>query len=294
MVDWAAFEELGQFTTLSADRRQALSDELQRHLASGWQQAALNPEIDALVFFHEPTQLSFHLIPGGVFEMGFTDADRVALQRALEPDVSVQSLLSLWEKILGPARRVRVAPFFLTRESLSNKDAARFSAGRIKSDTCGRSEAIELSHSVGFRLPSEAEIEWVGRDGGRFSFTLDCVERVRQKREPCSRFGIEGLEFEQWAEDDWHFDFSDGPATSAPWLNGDERGVYRGGRLLAAIQSDVEFFFSLAALRYPGPSFKSEEQPPASNAQNPLAGIEEEYEPDAVARLALPLAVARS
>jgi hypothetical protein len=118
-------------------------------------------------------------------------------------------------------------------------------------------------------LLSEAEHEWLARDGKQLAFTLDCVASVRARREPRSRFSIKNLHFEEWMEDDWHPIYEAAPTSSVPWLSGDPRGVYRGGLLLSAVQSDSEYVLGFAALRFPGPRKGPHKQ--SSEVRAPLA-----------------------
>ena len=145
-----------------------------------------------------------------------------------------------------PRRRVAL----VARSLLDRTQVKRLSQGRLDFDALPRRDARSLAHALGFRLPSEAELEWLARDGGSTRFTLDAATTVGP-----SRFGVEMLFHGQWAEDDWHSSYEGATGVSAPWLDGEPCGVCRGGYLP---QSAGERLFMLAGVRGHGkhvPSF---------------------------------------
>jgi hypothetical protein len=291
--DFGALRDLDVFVKLGESERLQLAEAVAEALGEGWKsiESSSVDLIDALRLSHERTGLVFHLVPGGVFRMGLSAEDVTTFELALESAAAVKSILERFEKILRPVRSVTVAPFLVTPWSIPYDVVRRLSNGRYRGDTFGRAAARDLAHSAGFRLPSEAEHEWLARDGGRFAFTLDCVACARAKRQPRSRFGIENLHFEQWADDDWHLTYKGAPTNSESWMNGDPRGVYRGGLLLNAVQSDEEYLFGLAALRFPGPKKGGVANETSESSDDSLDGIEEDAEPDGLARFACSLPV---
>lgn len=290
-----ALRDVEAFVKLSEGERLQLASHIAEVLGDDWRSAAVPPVpgvsgIDAVPLKHEPTDLIFHLIPGGVFRMGLSDEDVAAFSRTIEHTEATEKILQRFEKILRPVRTVTVDPFLVTPEPIGYLDVRRLSNDRYWSDTFGRVGARDLAHSAGFRLPSEAEREWLARDGGQMAFALDCAACKRARREPRSRFGVQGLHYEEWVEDDWHPTYAGAPTNSAPWMNGDERGVYRGGLLLSAVQSDSEFVFGLAAMRFPGPRRGGAGSESLEGSDALLDGIEEESDPDALVRFVRSLA----
>jgi|SRR6478752_476788 len=283
-----ALRDVEAFVKLSEGERSRLAAQVVEALGAGWRvvepTAAAVDVTDALPMRHEPTDLLFHLVPGGEFRMGLSDEDVAAFKLEIENTDATDRILQRFEKILRPVRSVTVDPFLVTPESIGYLDVRRLSNGRYWGDTFGRVGARDLAHTAGFRLPSEVEHEWLARDGRQWAFTLDCVACVRARREPRSRFGIQGLHYEQWMEDDWHPNYRSAPSNSAPWFDGDPRGVYRGGLLLSAVQSDSEYVFGLAALRFPGPRRAGPDDEPSEVGGGELDGIEEDTDPDALAR----------
>ena len=292
-ANFEALRELEAFVQLSEGARVQLAAEVAQALGDGWRSvteptAAAAEALDALPLKHDRTDLVFHVVPGGVFRMGLSEDDVAAFELAIESTGPTKKLLQRFERISLPVRTVTVDPFLVTPWPIPHDAVRRISHGRYRRDTFDRVGARDLAHAAGFRLPSEAEHEWLARDGQQLAFTLDCVTSVRARREPRSRFGIKNLHFEEWMEDDWHPTYEGAPTSSAPWLNGDPRGVYRGGLLLSAVQSDSEYVFGLAALRFPGPR-KGPDGESSEASKILLEGIEEDEDPDALTRFVCPL-----
>jgi hypothetical protein len=200
------------------------------------------------------TGLSYFVVPGGVLTMGLTDEDEQIALSTLPRELVVMALESVRARA-RPAHPVLVRPFLCTAP-LSTEEVVRVSSGRFKRDNLAREQARQVAAAAGARLPSEAELEHLGRDGRGLTFCLDLARRWREARKDpavlVSTLGAPGVFFGEWAEDDWHDDYTGGaPTTSEPWMGGDPMGVYRPGVTLA-IQDEEELIESLAALRRPG------------------------------------------
>jgi len=288
-----ALRDLQAFVKLSESGRAQLAADVAEALGDDWRAiteptTAAAETLDALPLKHERTDLVFHVVPGGVFRMGLSADDVAAFDLAIESTGPTKKLLERFEKILRPVRTVTVDPFLVTAWPIPYDVVRRISNGRYRRDTFDRVGALDFVHSAGFRLPSESEHQWLARDGRQLAFPLDCVASVRARREPHSRFGIKNLHFEEWMEDDWHPTYEGAPTNSSPWLNGDPRGVYRGGLLLSAVQSASEYVFGLAALRFPGPR-KGPDHSSSEITEVSLQDIEEAEDPDALVRFVCPL-----
>jgi formylglycine-generating enzyme required for sulfatase activity len=101
-----------------------------------------------------------------------------------------------------------------------------------------------------FRLPSEAELEYAGREGGAVSFLHD-GGRVWSKTRQFpheSAWGFAEMTFAAWAADEWHDDYEAAPEAAVSWTNGSGPSVYR-GCLLDPPATEEELLFALAACR---------------------------------------------
>lgn len=199
---------------------------------------------------HAPTGLTFVLIPGGRFEMGLTDKDIVEIHDELGDGFPVDDLIEAEKKRARPVHAVLVRPFVCGFAQLSSGDAQRLSAGRRSFDTFARGEASALASDLGFRLPSEAELEWLRRDGTDRTFALDAAahpENAARGTAPA-RMAVKGLLMSEWAADDFHPSYVGAPEDSSPWLGGDPAGVYRAGVFLP-VQDRVELIQLVAASR---------------------------------------------
>ncbi|WP_129347302.1 formylglycine-generating enzyme family protein [Sorangium cellulosum] len=234
------------------DRRRAI-DALVAQLGDAWlaDQPALDE--DSLPLVHRPTGLTFVAVPGGEFEMGLSDEDIEEASEHVDWTSPVARWIDNAAASARPVHRVNVRPFLCARALL---DSARIHASAdrpLDGESVQRSDALAVARALGFRLPSEAELEWLSRDGGAYRFTLDAARQFGavdgDDRLLRSRFGVRDLHRSQWAEDDWHPTYDGAPATSLPWGDGDPRGVYRGGFHLISLQSREELLHALAAVR---------------------------------------------
>jgi len=224
---------------MAAEDRARVTRHLLARLGGDW--AATTPGTDGIFLVHRPTAVEVSVVPGGSLEMGLCPRDVEEIGRHLdigliECSIEGDSVTAL------PCHRVEVRPFLAARKALPE-------------GTMHRAEAIEKVTALGFRLPSEAELEWILRDGGRYALTLGATPVAgkpgRFTFRP-SRYGIDGLFIANWAADDWHPTYQGAPATSVPWGDGDPAGVCRSTFPLDAMVSEEDIAVLFAALRAPG------------------------------------------
>jgi formylglycine-generating enzyme required for sulfatase activity len=200
---------------------------------------------------HRATKLVFVVIPGGRFEMGLSDGDIEEAAELIDVTGGVANFIAELKRTARPTREVRVAPFVCCRQTTPPKQVKVLSKRRFEFSTPSAQDAAAFMAVAGFRLPSEAELEWLARDGGSLHFTYDAVRTYRNEgRWPTvGGFGVEDLLVGEWAADEKHRSYKGAPADSSPWSQGGPPGVYRGGAVDGPGQSDEEMIGALAANR---------------------------------------------
>lgn len=183
---------------------------------------------------HVASGVEFVLIPGGRFEMGFTreDAAAVDTQFPLREHKSLRSALKKTEPQMTPSREVDVAPFALARVP--------------QQEVVNRTEAEQALAQWGFRFPTEAEWEYVAREGVQQAFVLDAA--ADDEREQTA-WGIDEMGATVWTGDLWHPNYKRAPKNAEPWTAGGGLPVYRGSFSRELMQSRDELIFALSALR---------------------------------------------
>jgi formylglycine-generating enzyme required for sulfatase activity len=271
-----ALTALAAIAAASAGERATVAKDLVSHLGGDW--ATDDGAGDGIGLWHLPTDLPFVAVPGGEFQMGITDADlaAVATYDSVEPDDPTLQLLMAYGR---PVRTVRVLPFLVSRDLVALDASGTPSIRERFGPGYHRADAQAAAARFGFRLPSEAEFEWIAREGGVEAFVYgalkpldaDQIAALRAERDedpeydifdehqppyhPVNRFGVNGLFCRQWMADDWHPTFEGAPDTSEPWLDGDPQGVRRGDSQTVINWEHVAyevFYYLLAGLREPG------------------------------------------
>jgi hypothetical protein len=200
---------------------------------------------------HRGSGLVLLVVAGGRFSMGASEPD---LRDARDLVAAVPEGVRQLEEIVRhavPVREVLVRPFLCTVSPLTYEEILRLSGGSLRFDTLGRREALDLAASVGMRLPTEAELEWVVRDGRGLTFMLNAVSsyELACRGTAPARIAVRQPLAPIWAADDWHDDYSGAPRTSeVAWMKGDSNGVYRGGATLP-VQDRLELLDLFAPLR---------------------------------------------
>lgn len=253
---WTELASLAHFERVSRNDRRRLAGALAARLGDAWSAADGSEDLDALPLIHQPTGLEFVAVPGGSFDMGLRDDDLAELAHHIDWTPEFEAWYLPETAPMRPVHRVRVSPFLVARAWLSHQEVDRVSAGRFRGLYCyllGRDDSRALARTLGFRLVSEAELEWLARDGDRYHFTLDGARRHKEtggdSRLLRSRFGILDIFEQQWTEDDHHPDYHGAPTDSSPWMDGDPAGQIRAWGPPEMIEEPTQLCGLLAAAR---------------------------------------------
>lgn len=225
--------------TMSAVDRARVTRDLLARLGEDW--AATMPQASGIFLLHRPTALEFAVVPGGTMKMGLCPSDLEEIVRHIDMGLVECSIEGDSVSAL-PCHDVEVRPFLCAREALPE-------------GTMHRAEALDKVSALGFRMPSEAELEWILRDGGRYALTLGATPVAGKPGRftfQASRYRIDGLFIANWAADDWHPNYEGAPATSLRWGDGDPAGVCRSTFPLDAMVCEEDIAVLFAALRAPG------------------------------------------
>ena len=259
--------QLDRFLDATPERRDAIGREVAASLGDGWAAEGLVGDKQLCSVRHTPLDLVFVVVPGGEFEMGYRDDDREAAGRVMDlEDPFVAEFLEACEKDARPVRTVAVRPHLFGQKLLERAEIDRIDPAR-GTDEVDREAALALAATAGLRLPSEAEYEWVAREGGGLSFTCDVASRFDGDALNASAlvngFGVAELPSPQWMADDPHDSYEGAPATSAAWrddggtpasleaIRRGEDGVRR-GMAEDYLESPPDLLYCLAALRHGG------------------------------------------
>jgi formylglycine-generating enzyme required for sulfatase activity len=189
----------------------------------------------------ERCDLNFVVVPGGRMTMGMAEAELAELgELGDEVAESVEFLAGL----AAPAHPVAVEPFLCAETPLLTRHAAMLSIegdyanahGVLRQDSWHAAAGVA---ACGLRLLSEAEWEWIARDGGRQSWLCGeerpdvWTERILANDPNAARtpLGTLMLGWGEWVDDGWHDDYLGAPSGSRPWEPVDRPETVRGGAL---------------------------------------------------------------
>jgi hypothetical protein len=256
------------FESIQAERLQ-LGSSLVAVLGDAWRLAS-EQTAPHVRLHHRATDSAFLLIPGGTMLMGLQESEIALVQRYVGVRPHVLEQIRQFHQFAAPVREVRVLPFLCGERRLKQIQVAAFSpALKDDADGCGhmhRHFALTLSREQGFRLPSDAELEWLARQGRGAPFVLDCAFEAPEEDEEnvviadqpiVARLGIEDLFETQWAADDWFPDHADRPPTSAARTNGDPQGVRRFEEFDFTEYGPESVIHELSARRDPGRNWRA-------------------------------------
>ena len=244
------------FIKLSEAEKKSLAKSICEKLGDDWQTTKTPKNVDTFFLIYKPYNITFAFIPGGKFIMGITESDIKEAKNYIEWTDSVEEIVADKIQQASPVRTMTVTPFLCAVEPMENEDLEALMERELEERGFELQEVRNAVHNLGFRLPSEAEFEWLAREGGKYSTILNIgpnYEKLGGKAEKeLHRFGIQGMYYSQWVEDDWHKDYTGAPTTSTPWMDGDTIGVLRGGMYLEMMESDEGLISSFAGMRRPG------------------------------------------
>ena len=201
--------------------------------------------------------LTFVVVPGGRYSMGLSERDLEELAELVNWTRDVRLIVTQMKRRCRPVVAVRVRPFVTAERLLRRDEVERWTTAQgrpIRSDEMRRDAAVALMPFIGARMPSEVELEWLGRGGTGNAFIYDCARAYNEGRafdEPGA-FGIRDLLLGEWAADDWFPSHRGRDASSAPRRGGRDCGVFRGELSIVPVQDDFELCFGLAAHRNRG------------------------------------------
>lgn len=195
----------------------------------------------------------FCLVPGGTFEMGFSEEEEAAVRAQSEVNADCGNHFELYEQLfeqvsaMRPITHVRVQPMLVEQ-------------GR--GQTFELDEATDVLAESPFRVPSEAEWEYLARGGKLRELTYrgDVVPDTADWFEETAKLGVKGANaFGLWGfgyepelcADAWHETLDDHPRDGTP-RRGDGDRVARGGAAqLYPWQETGEWHMLLSAFRMP-------------------------------------------
>lgn len=208
------------------------------------------------------------MVPGGTLTMGLTPSERALLDLYLGTRTHIVEQVEQVRRFAQPVCQVRVAPFICAERLLEKAEVTRWLAD-ADPDPLGavhRDAALALAARAGLRLPSDAELEWLARQGKQAPFVLDCVfeapqddeRRVLVTDEPIRpRFGIADFFETQWAADDWVATHDGRPSTATPRRHGDSQGVRRFEEFYFEAVGRESVISQLSARREPGRGWRA-------------------------------------
>jgi formylglycine-generating enzyme required for sulfatase activity len=157
---------------------------------------------------HVPTQLTFVDIPGGTFEMGLSAAERARIEKAL-PAEHHAAFAAVAAKCRP--RKATVKPFRVATTPIPHERSQKLggTTDRIFGFACNPMKTVEKwAKKFGFRLLTEAEWEFLARDGGTRGWGDDLEALLARLSDPdkkappyTNRFGVEGLHAGSYVDD---------------------------------------------------------------------------------------------
>ncbi len=237
----SALLDVRAFSELSQDEHSNLVRQLSESLGDGWELVGAADGQGLPSLRPGPQGPEFAVVPGGKFRMGLSDEDIASVAAQVEWDEDWEYSLRIDGEAATPCVDVSLRPFLLQR-----------SLGEAEGMT--RQAALEFAQREGFRLPSEAELEWVIRNGGEEALHLG----ARPTGSPggfsfkASRFGLDDLFRAHWAADDWFASHVGASADGSARSGGDPSGVCRITFPLPAFCCAEDITSLFAALRYQG------------------------------------------
>lgn len=264
----ASIYQVDKWFGASRVERCAAAEVVVQALGNAWQVAQpTNTHVDVHLL-HRPTSMTFVLVPEGTMTIGLGPAELALLELYLGRRRHILEQIAGVRSSAQPTCEVRVAPFICGERLLDDQQVERCLPGS-NPDALGsvhRKEALALAAHAGFRVPSDAELEWLARQGRQSPFVLDCVyeaeedddQHVLITDQPIRpRFGIADLFETQWSADDWFDTHADRPPTAEARRGGDPQGVRRFEEFYFEAVGRESVISQLSARRDPGRGWRA-------------------------------------
>ncbi len=263
----ASLLDCEQWFAASSDERAETTAAAARVLGAEWAVEA-GPNTLGAALRHAPTGVLFSVVPGGTTIMGLAPSELQLLDLYLGRRKHVIAQVQGVQQYARPLCEVRVKPFLCGYRLLDKREVDRClpDGGSDAVGAVHRDQALSAANNAGFRLPSDAELEWIARQGRQAPFVLDCVfeapeedqEHVLITNQPiCPRFGIADLFETQWAADDWFDSHESRPSTGEARTGGGPQGVRRFEEFYFEAVGRESVISQLSARRDPGRGWRA-------------------------------------
>lgn len=266
-TSWPELTSVETFGQLDNGSRLELAVRLAAALGQGYlPHPLLVGDVGLAAVRHVDTDLLLVAVPGGYFSMGLRGDEIEDLGRTLFGEDTERrfkpDFLERYLRTCTPVRTVKVRPFLCATGFVHHDGRAETEEEDAQDEDPSivpefAADAIAALRGHGMRLLSEAEWEWVAREGGRRSWIIDVTGKRGMgiddlKEAPANRWGIRRLKSDLggFVADGWHSSYEGAPADSRAWDPDPEGlpGVHRGAH--TSWQDDSEAITCHAACRW--------------------------------------------